>query len=87
MDYSTLSFPVLHYLPEFAEIHVHCFGDTIQPSHPLSPLVWAPESRSHPLGQVSLSPVALMAHQVALPWGDFLLGPILAATLRHLTTT
>ena len=28
---------VLHYLPEFAEIHVHWVGDVIQPSHPLSP--------------------------------------------------
>ena len=30
-------FPVLHYLPEFAEIHVHWVGDAIQPPHPLSP--------------------------------------------------
>jgi len=26
-----------HYLPEFAQIHVHCVSDAIQPSHPLSP--------------------------------------------------
>ena len=25
-----------HYLLEFAQIHVHCIGDAIQPSHPLS---------------------------------------------------
>ena len=37
MDCSTPGFPGLHHLPEFAQIHVHCFGDTIQPSHPLSP--------------------------------------------------
>ena len=24
-------------LPEFVQIHVHCVGDVIQPSHPLSP--------------------------------------------------
>ena len=31
---------VLHYLPEFAQIHVHCLGDAISPSHPLpSPLL------------------------------------------------
>ena len=30
------SFPVLQYLPEFAQTHVHCIGDAIQPSHPLS---------------------------------------------------
>ena len=29
--------PVLHYLPEFAQIHIHWIDDTIQPSHPLSP--------------------------------------------------
>ena len=30
-------FPVLHYVPEFAQIHVHSVGDAIQPPHPLSP--------------------------------------------------
>ena len=30
------AFPILHYLLEFAEIHVHRVGDAIQPSHPLS---------------------------------------------------
>ena len=29
-------FPVLHYLPEFAQTHVHWVGDATQPSHPLS---------------------------------------------------
>ena len=36
MDYSTPGFPVLHCLPEFAQIHVHWISDAIQPSHPLS---------------------------------------------------
>ena len=27
--------PVHHQLPEFAQTHVHCVGDAIQPSHPL----------------------------------------------------
>ena len=27
--------PILHYLPEFAQIHVHWVSDAIQPSHPL----------------------------------------------------
>ena len=35
MDCSTPGFPVLHYLPEFAQIHVHWVSDTIQPFHPL----------------------------------------------------
>ena len=34
---STPDFPVLHYLPEFAETHVYWVRDAIQPSHPLSP--------------------------------------------------
>ena len=28
---------VPHHLPEFAQIHVHCIGDAIQPSDPLTP--------------------------------------------------
>ena len=35
MDYSMPGFPVPHHLPEFAQVHVHCIGDAIQPSHPL----------------------------------------------------
>ena len=31
------SSPVLHYLPEFAQIHVHWVGNAIRPSHPLLP--------------------------------------------------
>ena len=37
MDYSTPGFPVLHYLPEFAQTHVHWVSDPIQPSHPRPP--------------------------------------------------
>ena len=37
MDCSTPGSPVLHYLPEFAQIHAHWVGDAIQPSHPLVP--------------------------------------------------
>ena len=36
-DCSTPSSSVLHYLPEFIQIHVHRVGDAIQPSHPLLP--------------------------------------------------
>ena len=36
MDCSTSGLPGPHHLLEFAQVHVHCFGDTIQPSHPLS---------------------------------------------------
>ena len=44
--------PVLHYLPEFAQTHVHWVGDDIQPPHPLLPLLLPstfPASGSFPL--------------------------------------
>ena len=34
-DCSTPGFPVLHYLPELVQTHVHRVSDAIQPSHPL----------------------------------------------------
>ena len=37
MDCSTPGFPVLHYLLEFAQTHIHWLGDAIQPSHPVVP--------------------------------------------------
>ena len=37
MDCSNPCFPVSHQLLEFAQVHVHLIGDTIQPSHPLQP--------------------------------------------------
>ena len=39
MDWSTLGFPIHHHLLELAKTHVHWFGDAIQPSHPLCPLL------------------------------------------------
>ena len=33
MDCSTPGLPVLYHLPEFAQVHVHWVGDSIQPSH------------------------------------------------------
>jgi len=37
MDGSTPGLPVPHDLPKFAQIHVYCIGNTIQPYHPLMP--------------------------------------------------
>ena len=37
LDCSTPAFPVLNYLLEFVQAHVHWFGDVIKPSHPLLP--------------------------------------------------
>ena len=38
MNCNTTGFSVHHYLPEFAQTHVHWVSDAIQPSHSLSPL-------------------------------------------------
>ena len=38
MDCSTPGFPILCYLQELAQTHIHWVGDAIQPSHPLSSL-------------------------------------------------
>ena len=37
MNYSIPGSSIIHYLLEFAQIHVHRVGDAIQSSHPLSP--------------------------------------------------
>ena len=37
MDCSTPGFPILHYLPKFAQTHVHWVDKAIQPCHPLLP--------------------------------------------------
>ena len=57
MDCSISDFPVLHYLAEFAQTHVHWFGDAIQPSHSLSPLLPSilPSIRILPMSQLFTS--------------------------------
>ena len=42
MDCSTVGSLVLHYLPVFAQIHVHWVSDAIWSSHPLWPLLLLP---------------------------------------------
>ena len=42
MDCSMPAFPVLDYLPELAQTHVHWVGDAIQLSYPLRPLLLLP---------------------------------------------
>ena len=44
IDCSTTGLPIPHYLPEFAQVHVHWIGDVIQPSHlqlPSSPFAFS----------------------------------------------
>ena len=58
MDYSTSGFPVLPYLPECVQTHVHRVSDAIQPSHPLFPLLLLPSlfpaSGSFPSNELAL---------------------------------
>ena len=61
MNCSTPGFPVLHYLPQFAQTHVHQVNDAIQPSHPLLPRPLSscqqtiPESGSFSVSQLFIS--------------------------------
>ena len=58
-------FPVLHYLLELAQTHVHRVNGAIQPSHPLSP----PSSPAFNLSQhSSLFQWVNSEHQVAKYW-------------------
>ena len=54
IGYRTPGFPVHHQLPELTQTHVHCVGDAIQPSHPLSQpscVQCFPASGSFPMSQ------------------------------------
>ena len=57
MDCSKLGFPVLHYLLEFTQTHVHWVNDAIQPSHPLLPPSCLP----------SIFPMRFFSEESALP--------------------
>ena len=37
LDCSMPRFPVPHHFLAFVQVHVHCIGDAVQPSHPLMP--------------------------------------------------
>ena len=53
VDCSMPGFPVLHYLPAFAQTHVQWVGDSIQPSHPLSSPCPSAFNLSQSLGLIS----------------------------------
>ena len=58
MDWSMPGFPVLFYLPEFAQTHVHWVSDTIWLSHPLLPA--SPPALSFPQDQGLFQWVSLL---------------------------
>ena len=67
MDCNMPGFPILHYLLESAQTHVHWVNDAIQPSHPLSPL--------------SLPAFNLPQHQGFFHWDVFLFYYFVSASL------
>ena len=80
MDCSTPCFPALHYVPEFAQTHVHWVNGAIQPSYPLSsPSLPAPNpsqhqglfkwvSSSHEVAKVLVSASALVLPMNTQDW-------------------
>ena len=53
MDCNTPGFPVLHHLPELAQIHVHQVSGAIEPSRPLlSPFPHALNFSQHQVAKV-----------------------------------
>ena len=59
-DCSTPGLPAPHHLLKFAQVHIHCIGDAIQPSHPLMPsspsaLKSFPASGTFPMSQLFAS--------------------------------
>ena len=85
MGWSTPGFPVLHHLPDCAQIHVHWVSDAIHPSHPLPPhfssclqsfpvsesfpMSWLFASDSQSIGVSALTSVLLMNIQDWFPLG------------------
>ena len=59
MNCSIPDFPVLHYLPEFAQTHAHWVRDAIQPFYPLSP----PSPLALNLSQSGSFPMSQFFHQ------------------------
>ena len=66
MDCSSSCLPVLHYPPEFAEIHVHWVSDAIWSSHPLSSHSLPALNLSQTSGSFPMSPL--------LTWGGQSIG-------------
>ena len=64
VDCSMRDLPVLHCLSEFAQTHVHCVNDGIQPSHPVTPS----SSCSHSFQHHGLFQWVGSLYQVAKYW-------------------
>ena len=77
MNCSMLGFPVLHHLPELAQIHVHQVGDAIQPSHPLS---------SPPPPAFNLSQIRVFSNESVLTSGGQSIGVSASSSVLPMNT-
>ena len=66
MSCITPGFPVLHHLPEFAQTHVHCVDDAIQPPNSLPPPSPSGLNPSQHQGKVRLSLMFFLFLEVGL---------------------
>ena len=66
MDYSTPGSPVLHCLPEFAQILIYWVSAAVSPSHPLSPS--SPQSSRIATGWEGGNPVTDWVREGSQPW-------------------
>ena len=88
----------VHYLPQFAQTHVHWVSNAIQPSHPLSPCPQSfPASESFSMSQLftsggqstgasfSFSPSNAYSRLIsfAIDWFDLAVQEILKSLLQH----
>ena len=67
MDCSMPGFPVLHYLPELVQTHVHWVNDAIHPSHPMltSSKKISPQQHPDMLDQISgYHSLAKLTHRI-----------------------
>ena len=72
MDCSMTSLPGPHYLPEFAQVYVHCIGVAVQPFHPLLPSSPSAFNFSQHLG---LFQRVGSSHQIAKVWSCSFISP------------
>ena len=80
MDCSTPGLPVPHYLPEFAQVHVHWIGDAIQPSHPL-PFTTPEDLPSRGLNPTCVSYISCLGRRVLYHWCH--LGSLHLSSLKY----
>ena len=59
MNYSMPGLSVPHHLPKFAQVHVHCIGDVIQPSHAQLPSSPSARNLSHHQGHSNESALCI----------------------------